>query len=274
MHIVCGGSAGGSLRQTLRQHLRLPGKVAVCQDYLNAGPVASVGDDDRVAWLQTHFFGDYSDDDQEVPGPYGNDLYKDLLAWVEEFWALCLDPEREKVIWFTRRCAGDYCMYLEVLRRIGDYRNVSVVDLTDMSTEGSGGKTIRLLKAGSANPEVLARYWDERRSLTANDLLSAETVWTTLRQQNAPLRVMKNGALVSAPLDYFDAQILSYVRQDFMKVARVVGEVLGYVDWEDDQAQGFSDLFYFNRLVRMAERGEIEWRGSMANMRRAEVRRK
>ena len=274
MHIVSGGSAGGSLRQTLRQHLHLPGKAAVCENYLHAGPLASCADSDRVDWLKTYYFGDYSCGFEDGREDEPDDLYDYLLDSLTEFWDLCLDPEREKVIWFTRRCAADYCMYLEVLRRIGDYRNASIVDLTDMRTEGSDGKTIKLLTAGVANPEVLARHWDERRPLTADDLSSADALWSKLRQQNAPLRVMKDGDLVSAPIDYFDAQILSYVRPKFMKVARIVGDVLGYIDWGDEYAQGLSDLFYFNRLVRMAERGEIEWVGSMVNMRRAEIRRK
>ena len=271
MHIVSGGSAGGSLRQTLRQHLHLPGKVAACENYLHAGPLISCTDSDRVDWLLTYYFGEYSygfeNDCEDEP----DDLYADLLDSLTKFWALCLDPEREKVIWFTRCCAADYCMYLEVLRRIGDYRNVSVVDLTDMRSDG---KAIKLLKVGVANPEMLARHWNERRQLTADDLSSADALWSTLRQQNAPLRVMKGGDLVSAPIDYFDAQILSYVRPKFTKVARIVGDVLGYIDWGDEYAQGLSDLFYFNRLVRMAERGEIEWVGSMVNMRWAEIRRK
>ena len=48
-------------------------------------------------------------------------------------------------------------------------------------------------------------------------------LWQRLRSENAPLRVIEGGELVSAPISYFDTRLMSYVTNDWQKVAMIVG---------------------------------------------------
>jgi Protein of unknown function len=51
-------------------------------------------------------------------------------------------------------------------------------------------------------------------------------LWRQLRIENAPLRVIDGDELVSAPLSFFDSLLMSYVTDNWQKVARIVGNTM------------------------------------------------
>lgn len=85
-----------------------------------------------------------------------------------------------------------------------------------------------------------------RRSVTAH--------WRSLQEENAPLRAVLNGRLVSVPEDLYD----SFIRRELAKVpdefheAQVIGNVLGRFQL------GISDGLVANRIDAMIKNGELE----------------
>lgn len=85
-----------------------------------------------------------------------------------------------------------------------------------------------------------------RRSVTAR--------WRSLQEENAPLRAVLNGRLVSVPEDLYD----SFIRRELAKVpdefheAQVIGNVLGRFQL------GISDGLVANRIDVMVKNGELE----------------
>ncbi|WP_409566621.1 DUF3658 domain-containing protein [Methylobacterium sp. E-005] len=50
--------------------------------------------------------------------------------------------------------------------------------------------------------------------------------WAALRNQDAPLRIVRDGRLVSAPLTHFDAVLISQATRDWEVAAKVIGRTL------------------------------------------------
>jgi protein-disulfide isomerase-like protein with CxxC motif len=85
-------------------------------------------------------------------------------------------------------------------------------------------------------------------------------LWQRLRSENAPLRVIAGGELVSAPISFFDTQLMSYVTNDWQKVARVIGQTLVA---EMDVIQ-VGDIVLATRVRAMAQSGLLEIQGKSA----------
>lgn len=82
--------------------------------------------------------------------------------------------------------------------------------------------------------------------------------WNRLRAENAPLRILTNSGLVSAPVEYFDDRIRAEITEDWKRCARVVGDVLATTS-RGLLREFSSDMFLFVRLLHLIdEDDEIE----------------
>jgi hypothetical protein len=52
------------------------------------------------------------------------------------------------------------------------------------------------------------------------------SLWRQLRAENAPLRVVDADGLRSAPITFFDQQLLSFAKASWQKPARIIGYTL------------------------------------------------
>jgi hypothetical protein len=67
---------------------------------------------------------------------------------------------------------------------------------------------------------------------------------------------------VSAPISFFDAQLMSYVTNDWQKVAKIIGKAL--VAENDDEAIQVGDKVLAARVDAMARSGRLEIQGKSA----------
>ena len=74
--------------------------------------------------------------------------------------------------------------------------------------------------------------------------------------------------LVSAPISYFDGQLLSYATDTWKKAARIVGEVMIH---QLDVMQ-ISDFVLAPRLQALAASGKLESQGDLSRIGYSEVR--
>ena len=85
-----------------------------------------------------------------------------------------------------------------------------------------------------------------RRSITAQ--------WRSLQEENAPLRAVLNGHLVSAPADFYD----SFIRRELARAsdefheARIIGNIIGRFQL------GIGDGLIANRIETIIKSGELE----------------
>jgi hypothetical protein len=91
-----------------------------------------------------------------------------------------------------------------------------------------------------------------------------------LRAENAPLRVLRNGELVSAPITFFDDLLLSFVTDQWRKTAMIIARALG-ASWDDDCMQ-VGDGFLGAHIRALANAGQLDSQGDLRDWRHSEVK--
>jgi hypothetical protein len=115
------------------------------------------------------------------------------------------------------------------------------------------------------------KLWDLAKPLQVAEPGRYRDIWQELRSESAPLRVVGGDQLVSAPISFFDSKLISYVTDDWQKVARAVGQALA--SQIDDCIIQAGDLLLVARVAALVESGRLEIRGEFANdMHVSEVR--
>src|ERR1700737_529572 len=144
-----------------------------------------------------------------------------------------------------------------------------VVDLTETKVshrpEHGPPRPPRLaMTVGWVHHDAICRekLWDLAEPLQETARGRYRDLWQQLRSENAPLRVIEGGKLVSAPISYFDSMLMSCVTDNWQKVARVVGEAL--VARMDDCIIQPGDIFLIGRINALVESGRLEIQGKSA----------
>ena len=117
----------------------------------------------------------------------------------------------------------------EQLRPVGfDKLKLTLVRLPAFE-ERPGGVVVQYVGWGEVGPDGMRRLASEGRRLPTNWTRAMANQWKSLMEENAPLRAVVNGQLVSAPETLYDHLILGRIaaeKDEFME-ASVVGTVLG-----------------------------------------------
>lgn len=233
-------------------------------DDLSFGPINPPDIKVRSAWVEEEL--GYTD-------------WETLAPELDTFWSESLADRPRRIVWVSRRCTMEFCGFLEWLRRNGE-RPCEIVDLTDtvFPDGGDSGGLIPAPWIGLIHDHQFAgaRLWDLAKPLTAEARAAWLSLWDQLRSENAPLRVLTPEGLVSAPLSFFDDQILGYVGEEWGKAARVVGYFLYESAYESFSPAGVrqtGDMVPIARLAGLAETGRIEARGDFHELQGCTVRR-
>lgn len=248
VHVVFGMSAAASLRQAVAR-LGLEQPVVGLPDDLSLGPIDPPANDLRVKWME------------DILGYDGFDAH---WKHADLFRDRATDSGIIPIVWVCRRCAEEYCGFLEFLWRIGD-QPFRVVDITDIELRRSPGRpgsqtwitpTFGFVTAGAM---IDARLIDRRTTLSVRQLADYRETWAKLRAENAAFRIVTEQGLSSAPIPHFDNVIVSCVTEEWQTCARVVGSAIDKLsDGNFDQC---GDLVLWSRVKTLANEGVFENRG-------------
>jgi hypothetical protein len=252
LHVVFTPSGAGSLRPALTSAGR-DDQVIALFDNLSFGPINPAASASRAEWVENQL---------------GWTNWEEVTALSERFWHEALSPDHRKVAWLSRRSAMEYAGFLEWLWRLGD-QPCEIVDLTEV-------KAPRRSELGPPTPATLAisvamltpkqirdnQLFDQAKALSAEARSAHQDLWGQLRAENAPLRVLKRNTLVSAPISFFDSLLMSFVNDDWQRVARVVGHALA--SQMDDCIFQTGDLVLAARVGALVEAGRLELHGESA----------
>lgn len=149
------------------------------------------------------------------------------------------------VIWTDRRVARSYAGLLAWAARAGKAA-YAVVDLTH-----AGTAPLHRLEPGAAAPllELAATVSAEARTDLTED-------WEDLRTENAALRLVAAGRLVSAPPTAFDEAILDQCSPYWMRRELVVGMVISEDGWRG--IWNGSETVIEARIDALAAAGHLE----------------
>jgi hypothetical protein len=183
-------------------------------------------------------------------------------------WDEARFPDNRKVAWLTRRSAMEYAGFLDWLWRLGD-APCDVVDLSEVMVtyfpEHGPPPPARLaVSLGMLHHDTIRNnnLWDLAEPLQIKARGRYRDLWRQLRIENAPLRVIDGDELVSAPLSFFDSLLMSYVTDNWQKVARIVGNAM--TSGMDDDIRQVDDMVLRARIGALAETGRLEIRGKSA----------
>jgi hypothetical protein len=252
LHVVFTPSGSSLLRQALKDAGR-DDKVVCFFDCLSFGPINPPDMSLRSKWVEDEL---------------GETDWDSIGLDTETFWHEALSPDCRKVAWLTRRSAMEYAGFLEWLWRLGE-APCDVIDLSDVriarhNKDGSPRSPTLAITLGMLHPDTIRRHklWDLAEPLQATARERYRTLWQRLRSEDAPLRVIEGGELVSAPISFFDARLMSYVTNDWQKVAMVIGQTLAAE--VDDEVLQVGDIVLAARVDAMAQSGLLEIQGKSA----------
>jgi Protein of unknown function/Domain of unknown function (DUF1835) len=250
-HFVFTPSGAGCLVQALRKAGRDDPVVASFDD-LSFGPINPADPSLRAEWIENEL---------------GSMEWHAKSTESERDWHEARFPSHRKVGWLTRRSAMEYAGFLEWLRRLGD-APCEVIDLSEVKIAyrpEHGPRPPRLaMSLGMLHHDTIFdhKLWDLAEPLQTTDRRRYLELWQQLRSENAPLRVVEGDKLVSAPMTFFDSRLLSYVKDNWQKVAMIVGQALG--SQMDDCIAQTGDMFLAARVNALAKSGRLEIQGKSA----------
>lgn len=131
--------------------------------------------------------------------------------------------------------------------------SVTQVVLPDFWEEPDG-RVVRWTGWGEMEPWMWGRLAQTGRRLPANVLQDLAGTWQDLQKENAPLRAVVNGRLMSVPEDWYDPFLRREIaaRPAEFSAAQVVGTVLGKYQL------GIGDGELACRLEAMVQGGELQ----------------
>jgi len=103
---------------------------------------------------------------------------------------------------------------------------------------------------GELMPEEAAIFYRRLHRVKDCEAKLLYSKWEQLVRENAPLRVMKDGKLVSAPADYYDGIILANTPEEETCAAKVVGLSIPECN--------INDCLIFERIRALAAAGKLE----------------
>jgi hypothetical protein len=254
LHIAPGPSAGGTLSRAIRDAGRNE-EVLFFRDDVSCGPIDTEDLAVRVAWW-TRYYGD--DWETEV-------------APLKEFWDRVAATDDRLVVWFGRHSALEQAFFLAWADRLGE-RSYSIIDVTGVrlpSNDGSPALSPPTPCVSIMPPHQLRSLLGSERQVTAQQAEEARGQWRRLKAENAPFRIVTPAGLVSAPLDHFDPLLMERATGEWRKVARVVGDAMGY---NSEPYFQVGDIMLRARVIALIEEGKLLAEGDLWDMHSCRVR--
>jgi hypothetical protein len=247
LHFVFTPSGAGCLVEALKMAGR-DDQVIISFDDMSFGPINPPDPSLRAKWVENEL---------------GRADWNSFTDDPERLWDEGRFPNARKVAWLTRRSAKEYAGFLNWLWRLGD-EPCDVVDLTDVTISYGpehGPPRQRLaLSVAMLSPNTICKdnIWDLADPLQTTAREQHLDAWRQLLLENAPLRVIDGHKLVSAPISFFDSILMSFVTDNWQRVARIVGKSLVS---GTDNSLSVDDILLRARVHALVESGGLEIRG-------------
>ncbi|SEK44390.1 DUF1835 domain-containing protein [Paenibacillus sp. OK003] len=190
-----------------------------------------------------------------------------------------IDEDTRITIWYANnaheRTGLLYAMHL-LRNRLG---SIFLIETSALYQELFNNSEVQhdVLRTGEIFSEKLLAMWQHcvnADPLSVEERKHMEQQWVDLAAQPGLLRLMKNGEIQSVPEDAIDEYIMQKAREvtltrqpgEFIKSARLVGEVLGHLE------QAVGDAFIEYRIRQLIIQGRLEMEGKPHAMRFYSIR--
>lgn len=89
---------------------------------------------------------------------------------------------------------------------------------------------------GEVSPREFPRFLKLEHTLSVEEIKTYAFFWSSLRQENAPLRAVVNGSVISVPASFYDFLIRKHLGNEPVREAELIGKIIvenpiGFGDW-------------------------------------------
>lgn len=127
---------------------------------------------------------------------------------------------------------------------------ISVVSLPEYK-QVSENKTVTYSNWGQIAAGKFYQFLPLERQLSQTEKIMFSNHWCNLVRENAPLRAVVNGKLISVPEEFYDYIIMKNIPDDNFLMSRLIGQIMGNYDL------GVSDSWYALRIDKMIEDNKL-----------------
>ncbi|KAB2336367.1 DUF1835 domain-containing protein [Cytobacillus depressus] len=277
IHILFGDYPAGSLRVALKElgKYKLE-QIISFRDMFSIGPVRKLheksGQEARLKWTKIAL----NDENDDFP-----DFQQKFYKAINQIYSI---PKDVPITLWVADNAHEQTGLRYVLHLLKNKTNdIKVVNTTKMYAEHCKRPNIEytVLQSGELSPEKLQVIYEQSKLTSTLSTLKRkqlEEEWLALAESQETLRIWSKGRIKSVKEDHYDQYMIKMAKKlqaerehehepgDFMKSARLIGEVLGHLD------QYVGDEFLEYRLRKLIEKGDFEMEGSLKAMRFYSVR--
>ncbi|MGY4691014.1 DUF1835 domain-containing protein [Salibacterium sp. K-3] len=269
VHILFGETASGSLKRALEEmELQDKEKVISFSDMFSIGPVwqlhEQAGRNHRYEWIKNHLI--YEDDDiDEYQHRFNNTtslihaIAKNtpIFIWVGE------NSHEQTALRYVLYLLKDKNHDVFLMNTTEQYKSQFNIPAADCYP----------LHTGEIVPEKLRFIYENGRKISSpvsqEQRKELEEEWQELSSTQEVLRVWENNRIQSVDEAYYDDYIINKAKKlhkerknnEFMKAARLIGEVIGYLD------QYIGDVYFEYRVRHLIMHGVFEIKGVPKAMR-------
>ena len=130
----------------------------------------------------------------------------------------------------------------------GSKSTVSAVRLPNITVNGDTAVTYS--SWGEVEPTGLFLDWE--RVLSAAEINAYAQSWNRLKYENAPLRAVVNGSVVSVPANFYDFLIFKDLGDRPVREAQLIGKIL------NENQLGIGDWWYARRIDKLIDQKRIK----------------
>ncbi len=105
---------------------------------------------------------------------------------------------------------------------------------------------------GEVEPHMFAEMLPSQRRLSQAEIQANAFRWDELKRENAPLRAVVNGSVISVPDNFYDFLIWKYLGEEPIREVELIGQILG------KNQLGIGDWWYAARIDKYIETHHIE----------------
>lgn len=182
---------------------------------------------------------------------------EDMRDSINEFWQYSMDDleklkaKPEKIRIWLDHSPDAQCGLLFVADLLKDSNTeIHIVELPESIKKDAHCET-RYRGWGDVEPQLFGTFLDRERILANQETEKLSNHWQVLKAENALLRVVENGIVLSADESYYDNLIRKEFPKETCKIANIIGSALG------NQKILTGDVFIAKRIQSFIENGEL-----------------
>ena len=157
-----------------------------------------------------------------------------------------LEPVR---MWISENDPGELCGFYFVCHLMAAAQTPLCVVRIPMETERDGAIT-RYRSTGELHPELFGGLVGREEKISEAQRRAYAAMWRILVNENAPLRAIVNGTLMSVPETFYDFALRESMPEGECRIAHIIGNAF-------HQVSGVGDQWLFCRIQAMLSSGEL-----------------